>query len=127
MIDNQIPLSVYMTLNEAQNVLIGIIQNRLHEPKQGENPISGQEAIDNYLNVVDKFYNYYKCQHSYLIDKIKGYNIQKFSEKLKQKSMRIKNVMSIEEEVGRKIVVFGALMEVLLWSVVGHSNYKPTQ
>lgn len=107
--------------------VIGIIQNRFEDLKPGEKEMPAEEAIDNYLDISNKFYNYFKGQHAYLADKIQGYSTKKFSEKLQTKCQRIKSISRIEDEEARKVVLFGAFMEILFWSTIGHTAYQATQ
>ncbi len=107
--------------------VIGMIQNRFEELQPGEKPMPAEEAISNYSDIADKFYSYFKNQHAYLADKIQGYSTKKFSEKLQIKCQRIKYISKIKNEGARKIVLFGAFMEILFWSTVGHVAYKSTQ
>ena len=106
--------------------IVGVIQNRLNDPIPGEPKMSADEAISNYISVVEKFYNYSASQHIYLIDKILGYSTIKFSEKLQQKCKRIESLYRIKDR-DNKVVIFGAFMEILFWSLIGHCAYETTQ
>lgn len=107
--------------------IVGMIQNRLDGVEHWTKIFSSDKAITHYDEISDKFRMYFQNQHAYLVDKIQGYSTKKFSEKLQIKCQRIKYISKIEDEEARKIVLFGAFMEILFWSVIGHTTYKSTQ
>lgn len=106
---------------------IGVIQNRLEGIEPWTKVLSSEKAIEYYNEVMHKAKMYFESQHDYLAYKIQGYSMKKFSEKLQLKCQRIKYISRIKNEDNRKMVLFGAFMEIFFWAVIGYSTYNTTQ
>lgn len=121
---NDIPSEFLGLINYS---IVGMIQNRLDGIEYWTKIFPPDKAIVHYEEISSKFMMYFQNQHAYLADKIQGYSTKKFSEKLQIKCQRIKSISKIKDEGSRKIVLFGAFMEILFWSTVGHVAYKTTR
>ncbi len=107
--------------------IMGVIQNRLGnwegDPKKA---LLVSEAIEHYRSIVLIFNNYINSQHSYYLEEIVGWSTKKYSDLLAQKIHRLKSLSSNKKDEDR-ILIFGSFLDILVWSVVGHANYKATQ
>lgn len=105
--------------------VIGIIQNRLDNPKPGDAKMSADDAINNYFDVVKIFNNYFKSQNPHYVEEIEKLNIKSISDGLLGKIQRLKNFHNQKNEA-ISVLNFGAFLEIILWSSIGHANHKAT-
>ncbi len=120
--DNNIENEFLGIINYA---IMGLIQNDLKDPVPGEPKMSADEAIGHYIRIVDNFEDYLQTQNPYYLEKIEELDIEHMAELLKQKIQRLKNFY-ISKKDGNKMLIYGALMEILTWSAIGHGRYKAT-
>jgi hypothetical protein len=106
--------------------IIGVIQNRLGDREPGEKSMSTAEVMLHYTDIIHKFKMYLSSQHSYLIEKIEGFTPKKLSGILERKALRIKGLHYANKKEGGKVIIFGALLDILLWATIAHSTYKAT-
>jgi hypothetical protein len=102
--------------------VIGIIQNKLDDPGPGEEHMPKKDALNHYSIVIEKFSDYFEIQNPHYVEEIEKLTFKQIAEILTQKIERLKKFY--EARKGNcKILIFGSLMEILLWSTIGHINY----
>lgn len=121
--DNNIESEFLGMINYA---IMGVIQNRLEDPMPGERKMSADEAISHYIGIIDSFEDYLQTQNPYYLEEIEKLPTSDMAELLKQKIQRLKNFY-MSKKHGNKMLIYGALMEILMWSAIGHGTYKATQ
>lgn len=105
--------------------IIGIIQNRLEDPKPGELPISNEEAINIYENVANIFNDYLKSQNPHYVEEIEKLNIKDISNIISIKVNRLKKITQKSKKI--KPLIFGSFSEIIMWASIAQTTYKATQ
>lgn len=133
--------------------MMGIIQNRigdmtLERSQLNVEPtnsflLSMEEAMYHYFKTKVQFIMYVKDQNPYYIEQMQAFQLESIADMLLIKIIRIKNlyknfkeskvkivsekanIKSIEDlDRGYHTIIYGALLEIILWATIGHANYK---